>query len=163
MAIRMSYEEAKKILGDKLPLQKKPEPPAKIKALQEKTGDPQKNLFMALQKRIPTIIYEQENLIPNRRFKVDIYIPEVSLCIEMDGFAYHRSKTAFQNDRKRQNIFTIQGFKVLRYYTGQLSTPDKIDKIVEEIEDFYHYLLNMDDNNNPHDIFDDMDRECLVF
>lgn len=40
--------------------------------------------------------------------------------IEVDGFQYHKSKTAFQKDRERQNLLAEHGYVVLRYYTKQI-------------------------------------------
>ena len=38
----------------------------------------------------------------------------------MDGFAYHRSKDAFQKDRERQNLFAAEGYFVFRTFAKEV-------------------------------------------
>lgn len=51
--------------------------------------NPQGLLFAALLPVIPEAVAEQKNLIPNRHFRADIYIPSVRLIVEVDGFIDH--------------------------------------------------------------------------
>lgn len=85
-------------------------------------GDPQKILAVALRERLGDALVQEEvtGLIPGRRFRADIVIPSARLIIEFDGFQYHRSKTAFQGDRQRQNLFVLQGWRVLRVFARQV-------------------------------------------
>lgn len=84
--------------------------------------NPQRMLYEALTLRLGkgVVEYEKNGLIHGRRYRVDIYIPRSKIVIEMDGFAYHKSKSSFQKDRERQNDFMAHGYRVLRYYTGQI-------------------------------------------
>lgn len=47
--------------------------------------------------------------------RVDFAYPEVRLAIEVDGWAAHGSRQAFQDDRARQNRLTGAGWTVLRF------------------------------------------------
>lgn len=60
--------------------------------------------------------------IANHRYRVlgrdtrpDVRFRRVRLILEFDGFAFHSSREAFDNDRRRQNPFELAGFTVLRY------------------------------------------------
>jgi len=82
---------------------------------------PQRMIYDALVRRLgePEVIYEASGLIPGRKYRADIYLPASRITVEMDGFQYHRSKSAFQKDRERQNLFALHGILVLRYFTRQ--------------------------------------------
>jgi very-short-patch-repair endonuclease len=47
--------------------------------------------------------------------KVDFGYPDVRLAIEVDGWAFHGSREAFQDDRERQNRLATAGWTVLRF------------------------------------------------
>ncbi|HYV16625.1 MAG TPA: DUF559 domain-containing protein [Conexibacter sp.] len=48
-------------------------------------------------------------------FEVDAVWPEHRLAVELDGYAHHRDKQAFQRDRGKGNALTRAGWKLLRY------------------------------------------------
>jgi len=80
--------------------------------------NPQKIIYDALCELLPgRVEWEVSGLIPGRQFRADIRIGRV--VIEMDGFRFHKSKTAFQDDRDRQNLFVAHGFMPLRCYAAQ--------------------------------------------
>lgn len=73
--------------------------------------------------------WEVSGLIPGRQFRADIRIGWV--VIEMDGFRFHKSKTAFQTDRDRQNLFVAHGFLMLRCYAAQAFKAELREQFVE--------------------------------
>lgn len=94
--------------------------------------DPQKIVFNALNRRVPDIaMYEVGGLVPGRNFRVDIYLPESRLCIEFDGFQYHKSKDAFQNDRDKRMQLVKRGYPVISLYYGQVKKD--LESVVEDI------------------------------
>jgi hypothetical protein len=110
----------------------------------KKVNDPQTLLFLALQSELSVfgndfVLSEVTGLIPGRKFRADIVIPKHRLVIEFDGFAYHRSKNAFQKDRERQNLFAIHNFRVLRFYCSQVL--NDINSVVKTV------LLAMNGDN----------------
>lgn len=95
--------------------------------------DPQKILFEDLCRKLPGIPrWEAENLVPGRKFRADIFIAP-DIVVEMDGFAYHRSKSAYQSDRDRQNLFTKFGFKPFRGYTKMVFDAEKRREFVDMV------------------------------
>jgi hypothetical protein len=49
------------------------------------------------------------------RAVVDIWFPSARLAVEVDGQAWHVSRTRFQDDRTRQNALVLAGCTVLRF------------------------------------------------
>ncbi len=47
--------------------------------------------------------------------EIDAVWAQQRLAVELDGFAYHRTRTAFQHDRDRANDLTQAGYTVLRF------------------------------------------------
>lgn len=48
-------------------------------------------------------------------YVVDVAFPEQKVAIEVDGWAFHNDRAAFQHDRTRQNRISLNGWKVLRF------------------------------------------------
>ncbi len=59
--------------------------------------------------------------------RVDFAWPDLRLIVEIDGFAYHSSPTALQNDHERLRALTRAGWRVLPY------TADDVRKRPEDI------------------------------
>ncbi len=47
-------------------------------------------------------------------FEVDAYWHDEQLVVEVDGFAFHRSHTAFERDRRRDAALQLRGIRVVR-------------------------------------------------
>ncbi len=66
--------------------------------------------------------YEVEYPIPwssDERF--DIAFPADALAVELDSYTWHSSRSAFENDRRRDREAALHGWRVLRYTWGELS------------------------------------------
>jgi len=72
--------------------------------------------------------WEYKGAVPGRRFRIDIAFPKYKLTIECDGYEHHgKYPSGFRNDRQRQNLLAVNGWKVLRFYTRQiLREPDYV-------------------------------------
>ena len=55
-------------------------------------------------------------------FEVDALWTKARLVVELDGFAYHRSRAAFERDRARDAALQLAGFRVLRITHRRLET-----------------------------------------
>jgi very-short-patch-repair endonuclease len=62
--------------------------------------------------------------VDDRTLTLDLAYPEQSVAIEVDGFDAHRTRTAFDIDRIRQNALMLAGWTVLRFTSR--STDDEI-------------------------------------
>jgi very-short-patch-repair endonuclease len=58
------------------------------------------------------------------RFRLDFAYPDALIAIEYDGWDPHRSRTAFDHDRRRDRLLQLAGWRVLRF-TSQ-SSDDEI-------------------------------------
>lgn len=47
-------------------------------------------------------------------FEVDAVWRDAGLIVELDGFEYHRTRTAFERDRERDEQIQLAGFRVIR-------------------------------------------------
>lgn len=62
---------------------------------------------------------------------VDFAYPSVALIIECDGYAFHRDRQAFENDRDRDNKLRLLGWTVLRFTWAMLRfRPDEVAGMV---------------------------------
>jgi very-short-patch-repair endonuclease len=52
--------------------------------------------------------------VPAAGHEVDFLWPEQKLVVEIDGYAFHRSRTAFETDRRRDADLQLAGYRVLR-------------------------------------------------
>lgn len=94
---------------------------------------PQEQLFQALCERLPGLPeWEKKGLVPGRKFRADIFIPP-NVVVEMDGYQHHTAKKAYQKDRKRNNLFVLNGYRVFHAYTGQVRSDELRHELVEQI------------------------------
>jgi len=54
-------------------------------------------------------------------YEVDFYWPDRHLAVEIDGFTFHASRTAFERDRERDANLATRGIRVLRFTWRQLT------------------------------------------
>ena len=63
--------------------------------------------------------------VDNKAIRADFYIwvpndPSVKIIVECDGFQFHNSKTSFINDKKRDRLFQLNGYRVIRYSGSEI-------------------------------------------
>ena len=63
-------------------------------------------------------------------YEIDIAFPGVMVAVEIDGWAFHSDRDAFQRDRTRQNVLS-QSWTVLRYTWADLT--ERPEHVVAEI------------------------------
>jgi len=81
------------------------------------------------------IVYAREvdNIIPGRAFRLDIGIMEYKLGIEVDGWQNHgKTKSGFQKDREKQNLYVEHGWRILRYTASDIYK--NIDACIAQIK-----------------------------
>ncbi len=67
--------------------------------------------------------------------EVDLAWPEAKLCVEMDGWKTHGSKSAFKKDRRRDRELAVEGQQVLRYVWDDVKLAPRT--FVDEITKVY--------------------------
>lgn len=53
--------------------------------------------------------------------EVDFYFARQRLCVEVDGYRYHRTRRAFERDRERDAILAANGYRTLRFTDRQVT------------------------------------------
>lgn len=69
---------------------------------------------------LPAPVRQHAVVIDGRSFRIDMAYPELRVAIESDGFAHHGERSAFEDDRERQNLLTLAGWTVLRFTWRQI-------------------------------------------
>lgn len=59
--------------------------------------------------------------VGRRVYFLDVAFPEARVAIEVDGWAYHSEREAFEKDRRRHNELTLAGWLVLRVTPTMIS------------------------------------------
>ena len=97
---------------------------------------PQKLLFDAIEQRWPSRFTWELSVKPpgaTRAYSLDVASVDDRLCIEMDGWQYHgKHKGDFQRDRIRQNRLCLDGWRILRFFPGQVYAD--MNAVLEQIE-----------------------------
>lgn len=68
---------------------------------------------------------------PVRGYLADLLDAKRRLIIEVDGWATHRTPTAFQNDRTRQNVLVTAGYTILRYTASDIE--HRLNAVITQI------------------------------
>lgn len=69
---------------------------------------------------LPRPVLQHPVELDGRRCRLDMAYPELHIAIEADGFAVHGTRSAFEDDRARQNQLTLAGWQVLRFTWRQV-------------------------------------------
>jgi very-short-patch-repair endonuclease len=66
-------------------------------------------------------------MLDDRAIKADFLWRAEHVIVETDGRASHGTPRAFEGDRRRDQLLTLAGFKVLRFTWRQVTTePDAV-------------------------------------
>jgi predicted transcriptional regulator of viral defense system len=77
---------------------------------------------------LPEPVQQYRVALAGRRCRIDLAYPELALAIEVDGWEHHRTRTAFDSDRARENDLVAAGWRVLRFTSR--SEPAEIARLV---------------------------------
>jgi very-short-patch-repair endonuclease/predicted transcriptional regulator of viral defense system len=61
-----------------------------------------------------------------RTFRIDLAYPAQRLAIELDGWEFHRTRSAFDDDRARANLLVAHGWTIVRF-TSRSSETEIVD------------------------------------
>lgn len=95
--------------------------PVKAGRMSRSGATPHDILWEAVSAAHAGAVREFENAVPGRKYRLDIAIPSAQLAIEVDGWEWHgKHKGDFQRDRERQNLLTLNGWRILRFTAGKI-------------------------------------------
>lgn len=80
-----------------------------------------RSLRLIVANGFPPPVQQYRLRIGGRTILLDLAHPEVMLAMELDGFEYHRTRTAFDEDRARGNLIVAAGWTLVRFTSR---TPD---------------------------------------
>lgn len=93
-------------------------------------------LFEAVEQRWPSRFTWELSVKPpgaKRAYSLDMASVNDRLGIEMHGWMYHgKHKGDFQRDRIRQNRLCLDGWRILRFFPGQIYAD--MDSVMDQIE-----------------------------
>jgi Transcriptional regulator, AbiEi antitoxin/Protein of unknown function (DUF559) len=69
-----------------------------------------------------------------QRYRLDLAYPAAKIAIEYDSWKFHRARTAFDGDRRRDRLLQIAGWTVLRFTS---STTD--EEIISTVAQFVRF------------------------
>jgi hypothetical protein len=90
---------------------------------------------------------------PNGEYRLDFPWPDVMLVVEVNGWTYHSSFTAFHKGMSRQNSLTLEGFTFLNYSWAHVTKSPAL--VIREMQAAYQARtrafggLWLPDNRNP--------------
>lgn len=80
---------------------------------------------------LPTPIAQFPIRLPDRVIHVDFCYPDERLVIELDGYAWHGDRRAFEEDRARDNALQALGWRVVRITWAKLRfDPDGVEALL---------------------------------
>ncbi|MDQ4070320.1 MAG: type IV toxin-antitoxin system AbiEi family antitoxin domain-containing protein [Actinomycetota bacterium] len=72
-------------------------------------------LRLLVKNGFPPPVQQYRVRIGGRTLRVDLAYPETRLAIELDGWEFHRTRTAFDDDRARANLLVAEGWTLVRF------------------------------------------------
>lgn len=73
---------------------------------------------------LPVLVQQYRVRLGGRTYKLDLADPPSKLAVELDGWEFHHTRSAFDDDRARANVLVANGWSVLRFTSR--STDDEI-------------------------------------
>ncbi|MDQ4038770.1 MAG: hypothetical protein M3313_10600 [Actinomycetota bacterium] len=64
---------------------------------------------------LPIPVQQHRITAAGRSFRIDLAYPAIKVAIELDGWDWHRTRSAFDSDRARANSLVLDGWTLLRF------------------------------------------------
>lgn len=71
---------------------------------------------------LPEPVQQHPVSVGSRNYRIDLAYPDQKIAIEIDGWEYHRNRSAFDDDRSRANDLVVAGWHVLRFTSSTSDT-----------------------------------------
>lgn len=135
MALRLTPAEAEALCKGRTPISSERKSTKSKNSQRASAGSgskspPQATLFQLLKIAPETKLFswewERQNVVPGRRFSVDIalwFSPLIKLALEIDGFSVHgRNLEGYYRDREKDWLLELNDWVCLRIPAGMVST-----------------------------------------
>lgn len=123
---------------------KAPSPKSKKASVQQiflpiEGNTPQQKLWRAVVGRYPELVksgdlvWELGNVVPGRKYSLDMAFKDIKLGIETDGWQFHgRDIKNFKRDRRKDRLLLLSGWRVLRFFASEIN--DELESVLDDIE-----------------------------
>jgi very-short-patch-repair endonuclease len=71
---------------------------------------------------LPAPVQQHRVRIAGRTFRIDLAYPDRRVAIELDGWEFHKTRTAFDSDRSRANLLVAAGWTLVRFTSRSAET-----------------------------------------
>jgi hypothetical protein len=89
--------------------------------------------FLSLCRRLglPRPAVNQPMAVPGEQWECDFVWPRERVVVEVDGWGTHKTKRAFQGDRRRDQLLRLEGWQVVRFTWDDVKfRPAHVAKVV---------------------------------
>lgn len=109
-------------------------------------SESEKKAYDFLQERIPYSVFRQHWI---NNYRVDFFLPELDLIVEIDG-AHHREPKQVELDKNRDKILKELGYKIIRHPAESMYTDKGLNELYNKIlksappkvDNFFSWLFN---------------------
>jgi very-short-patch-repair endonuclease len=71
--------------------------------------------------------------VPFDPYRVDYYRPDHNLIVEADGWRTHRTRAAFERDRRKDRTLTAQGYRIVRVTWRQVERTHEAADLLDDL------------------------------
>lgn len=98
----------------------------------DRTKSPLEKRFLALMQAggLPAPAVNDSIAIPGEELQFDFVWYRERVVVELDGWKTHRTRTAFRDDRRRDQLLKLAGWDVVRFTSRDLNDPGHVDRVV---------------------------------
>jgi very-short-patch-repair endonuclease len=79
---------------------------------------------------LPKPVQQHRVRIDGRTYRIDLAYPRAKVGIEYDGWTFHKGRTSFDADRRRDNALRLVGWLML-HFTSR-SSRDEVTRVVAD-------------------------------
>ena len=81
---------------------------------ESKTSFPEQTLFYYIKQFFPSAINSEKEILKNEKSELDIYIPELLVGVEYDGYTWHSSEENIKKDKHKNLLCKDKGIILIR-------------------------------------------------
>lgn len=85
-----------------------------ICAAEKGTSMQEQTLYFYLKKVFPNALNRFSIIFRNKKIEIDVYVPDINLALEYDGYYFHRKKSVKKRDFEKNNTLWKSGIKLIR-------------------------------------------------
>lgn len=114
---------------------------------ERRSSFPEQALFYYIHKCLPSVISGETDILKDYMFEIDIYIPNLKIGIEYDGYRWHKSKMNIDRDNRKDLACREKGITLIRVresgliclvnsiniFRNDISSDESLEKVIKEV------------------------------